>query len=351
MSRWMLCGLLLVATIAVWGAPPAGLNNPGFEMPTATGQAAGWSRYVSPFGHASLALDRDVRRSGAASLRVDLADKSRCAVSQLISVAQPGAYTFSAEVRLAAPSAVGVQLQVEWFRAVDWPRRIQIVRSEPPSPFASEAADWTEIAATGTRPAEADLALVSIIAGDRKTPGGTVWIDEARWRPGAYPSPLVASPGFEQDANSDGQPDGWDPAIYGGGFTLTRDTTVAHSGQASARLVGAPDHGDRSCYYQATPIFSPPGKLRLSYWYKGTGLSAVVLHLLTPAGVQKPGGGIGYGEINETPPLSDQWQQFIRDISVPAAAQEAGIMRLDLILYQKGEGTLWYDEVKVELLD
>jgi len=338
--------LILLANACLAAAPAPELADRGFEA-----WPSDWHASVSAFGHADPALDRDVKCEGQASLRVQIADKTRCAVSQLFSVAQPGSHTFSCRVRMASPPTTVAQLQIEWFQTVDWPKRLRLVASETPSPAVGEAADWTELGATGTKPADADLALVAVIVGNGQTPAGTVWVDDARWRPGAFPAPLVANASFEADADKDGQPDGWGPAMYGGGFTLTRDDTVAHSGHASARLVGAKDHGDRSCYYQATPTFAPPGKVRLSYWYKGTGTSALIMHLLTPAGVQKPGGGIEYGAINAAPTLTPDWQQFSQEIAVPPEAKQAGIMRLDIILYQKGEGTLWYDDVKVELVE
>jgi hypothetical protein len=344
--------LLVLLCVPALAGPPVELTNPGFEVAGENhGLPAGWHRYVAAFGQARLALDRQVKGAGEAALRVEIADQTRCAVSQLISVTQPGPYTFSCRVRMPKTPTAVAQLQIEWFQTVDWPRQIRLVASEAPSPALSDAAEWTELAATGSKPADADLALVAIIIGDGQTPAGTVWVDEARWRPGAFPAPLVANAGFEADAGKDGHPDGWGPAMYGGGFDLKRDDTVAHSGKASARLTGAKEHGDRSCYAQATPVFAPPSKVRLSFWYKGTGLSYLIMHLLTPAGVQKPGGGIEYGAITATPPLSDEWQQFSEEIAVPPEAKQAGIMRLDIILYQKGEGTLWYDDVKVELVE
>ncbi|MGE5532624.1 MAG: carbohydrate binding domain-containing protein, partial [Bacteroidota bacterium] len=244
-----------------------------------------------------------------------------------------------------------VQLQIQWFKLADWPRQITPVDLGQPSPAVIPAEQWTNVAATGSRPAEADLALVVIIVGNGQTTGGTVWADDCKFRQGAYPEPIISNPGFESDTNVDGQPDAWGPFNYGPGFVMKQDTTVSHSGSASASATGAKDHGDRSGYYQATPLFTPPAKVRLSYWYKGTGRSALTMHLLTPAGVQKPGGGIEYAVMTATPELSPQWQQFSKEIDVPREARDAGIMRLDVILYQRGEGTVWYDDVKVELVE
>ena len=344
--------VLVLASAPLLAAPPATLANAGFETDADQDHLPdGWTKFVAFPGHARTALDRKVKSVGEAALRVEIGEQTRCAVSQLVSVAEPGPHTFSCRVRMPEAPTTVVQLQIEWFRAVDWPRRTRLVASEAPSPAVGDAGDWTEVAATGSKPADADLALLAIIVGNGQTPAGTVWVDEARWRPGAFPAPLVNNPGFELGPTKDGHPVGWGPAAYGGGFELKRDDTVAHFGKASARLTGAKDHGDRSCYVQATPVFAPPQKVRLSFWYKGSGLSHLIMHLLTPAGVQKPGGGIEYGAIVATPPLTAEWQQFSQEIAVPPEAREAGVMRVDIILYQKGEGTLWYDDVKLELLE
>lgn len=349
----LLCALLVLAACAPLGAVPATeLTNPGFEA-AADGDKLpdGWRTFVTFPGHAQVAIDRKVKRAGEASLRVEMSDKSRCAISQLISVPQPGAYTFGCEVRIAPTALIPVQVQIEWFQAVNWPQQVRLVRTDTPSPAVNEAADWTQIGATGSKPPEADLALVVVIIGNGQTPAGTAWVDEARWRPGAFPAPLVSNPGFEFDTDKDGQPDGWGKATYGPGWDLARDDTVAHGGKASIRLTGAADHGDRSAYVQATPVFTPPNRVRLSFWYKGTGAPSLIMHLLTPAGVEKPGGGIEYAVMTATPPPGNEWQQFSQEIAVPAEAKQAGIMRVDIILYQKGEGALWYDDVSLDLLE
>lgn len=344
--------ICLLLPVALWAAPPAELANAGFESDAdRDGLPDGWSRYVTYPGSARVAVDRDMKCGGASSLRIELADKSRCAISQLISVSDAGTYTFSAMVRMPSPPTTVVALQIQWFQTVEWPRRIRMIKADPASPAVGAAPDWMEIAATGTRPEGADLAQVVIIAGDAQTPAGTVWVDDARWRKGAFPAPLVTNPGFELDLNNDGIPDGWSRSMYGEGWDLGIDRTVAHTGQASARLTGAANHGDRSVFVQASPLFTPPNKVRLTFWYKGTGESRTIMHLLTPAGVEKPGGGIEYASFNGTPPLSDQWQQFSKELIVPQEAKDAGIMRVDILLYQRGEGTIWYDDVKLELLE
>ncbi|MEN6642909.1 MAG: hypothetical protein ABFE08_10715 [Armatimonadia bacterium] len=347
--------LLTLLTIALivsvaFAQPPAALQTPGLDTDAdRDGLPDGWHKYVAFPGQAKTAVDAAVKSEGPASLRVELAPATRCAVSQLIRVTDPGPYTFGCRL-YGTKAPATVQTQIQWFKTVDWPRQIALVKEDPASPAVTASEVWTVVAATGAKPDDADLALVVISATSPKDGPASVWLDDASWRPGAFPAPLVMNPSFELDLNADNQPDGWGASQYGGGFELVRDATVAHTGQASARLTGTKDHGDRSCYVQASPLFTPPGKVRLSFWYKGAGLSTGIMHLLTPAGVQKPGGGIEYGVMTFTPKLSDQWQKFSQEIAVPDEAKKAGIMRVDIILYQKGEGALWYDDVEVELL-
>lgn len=349
-TRLFLLLLALIALSTVAAQPAAELLTPQLDADKdGDGVPDGWRRYVTFPGRSTLAVDPAVKLNGQGSLRVTVAQNSRCAITQWVKVPAGTSYTFGFRVK-GQEAPVPVQAQIQWFRTVDWPKQVAPVREDPASPVVMSAGDWTQVAATGMKPEEADLALVDIIVGNAAATAGTVWLTDTSWRAGAFPAPLVTNPGFELDLNANGQPEGWGKAAYGPGFDLVRDDTVARSGKASARLTGAKDHGDRSCYTQATPLFTPPAKVKLSFWYKGTGLSTGIMHLLTPAGVQKPGGGIEYGVMTFTPELADEWRQFSQEIEVPAEARQAGIMRVDIILYQRSEGTLWYDDVELELI-
>ena len=168
----------------------------------------------------------------------------------------------------------------------------------------------------------------------------------------AEPSNIVPlrNPGFEDDENGDGQPDGWGKAIYGDGFELSRDPEQAHSGDASARLVGRENPGSRACYLQVTAPFQPSKAVRLTFWYKGSGRSDGILRFRPAPGVQVEGDQ--YGTHTFTCPLPKaEWTEYVFEAAVPKAAREDGLVCVEAILYQKAEGTLWYDDVSLGSLD
>lgn len=350
--------LLVAGPLLALPEPPVALVNPGFETADQAGQPQGWTKYVTFPGHAEWSLDRVRKHTGEASARLTLTGETRCAVSQYLKATLDGPQTLSCLLRGDPVGGLQAQLQLQWFAMTDWPRQIQMVSAEAPSPWVALTGEWTKLAATGVRPAQADLLLAVIIVRNTGQQPGVAWADEALLRPGAFPAPLVRNPGFELDLNGDGVPDDWGASVYGGGFDLKRETAMAHGGGASACLTGAANHGDRACFSQLTPVFSAPRKLRLSLWYRGRGLSLVLVQLLTPVGVQRPGGGIEYGNLSATPKLDNplrpgdlQWQELVQEVEVPAEARQAGVMRCAILLYQKGEGTLWYDDVRLELVE
>ncbi|MCK5801537.1 MAG: DUF4962 domain-containing protein, partial [Lentisphaeria bacterium] len=155
--------------------------------------------------------------------------------------------------------------------------------------------------------------------------------------------PVVRNGGFEQ---GDGQPAHWHPVVYGDGFTLTRDGSMGHSGAACARLVAVPGHGNRACYVQMTKAFRPQGGLRLRLWYRGEGVATGILRL-RPVG----GGKEYYARHFRLPLPQTEWTQHEEEIAVPARAQEAGAVAVEIILYQRGNGVLNYDDVSLESLE
>lgn len=91
--------------------------------------------------------------------------------------------------------------------------------------------------------------------------------------------------------------------------------------------------------------------MRASFWYKGTGACTGFVRFL-PA----PGVTLATGEFYDTqhfavPMPKDEWTRFSFDAKTPAAALEAGLVVMDVTIYQRGEGTLWLDDVTVEGLE
>ncbi len=349
------CSLIIAVAVACLPAlaqPPTELLSPGLETDAnGDGLPDGWSRYVRYFGSASVAVDTKQYRSGDASVRVELGANSRCALAQYVAVSQPGPYTFTAWFRPDEPTGTPVQAVINWFDATDWPTRLHFVRQEPPSTAVLTTTEWTAVAAVGTRPDGANVAQVALVFGDASTPAATVWADDASFSPGARPWPLVTNPGMEA-LGAGGLPAAWGRAGEGEGFEMACDTAEAHSGKASLRLTGLPGHGSRVCAVQMTPVFSTPRRLRVSLWYKGSGIADGIVDILPPPGVKARDGGVYYDRIVfSCPTPQTEWQQFVVERDTTEEAREAGLMRLQFLLYQKGDGDLWYDDVAVELLE
>ncbi len=354
---WIGCVALLIGLLsATWGAPElpgAELVNAGFDQPLdSSGTPEGWYRYVSKFGTARLAVDPEVKNSGASSLKMEVGAKSACTVSQYLRVDGPGPFTFSCQARTTAQAANGVRLSIEWFEATDWPQRVEMVGRSSPSAVLYGDDTWQRVGAVATKPDGANLALVAITVGDPNAEAGTYWVDDAEFSPGARPAPLLGNTGFEIDADSDGVPDSWGRSYYGEGWEIVRDATVAHSGAASVRLTGQKDHGSRSVLTTRSPYFVPPMRLRVSFWYKGSGASANLIDFLPGEGDLAANGTVYFERHPLTLELPKaEWTQVVQEYDVPEDARTFGRMRVDFLMYQRGEGTLWLDDFRLEVIE
>ena len=359
--RWIASAALLLGLLsATCGAPDPALPLPGAALVNAgldqsldaSGAPPGWNRHLSSFGTARLAVDRTVKHAGAGCLKMEVGAKSACTVSQYLRISGSGPFTFSCQVLTAAQATNGVQVSIEWFRATDWPQRIQMVGQSSPSAVLYGDDTWQRVGAVAVKPEGADLALVAVTVGDAQAAAGAYWVDDAEFGPGARPAPLLANPGFEIDLNDDGLPDRWSRTYYGEGWEIARDATVRHAGVASVRLTGQKAHGDRSVLQASSPYFVPPKRLRVSFWYKGSGLSADIIDFLPGEGALAANGTVYF----ERHPLAlqlpkENWTQVVQEYEVPEDARRFGRMRVDFLMYQKGEGTLWFDDFRLEVVE
>jgi len=357
----MMCAILLIGLLSVThGAPDPAMPVPGADLVNAgfdarldaSGRPDGWGQYISKFGTARLSTDTEVKQTGAGSLKIEVGEKSACTVSQYLSVSEAGPFTFSCLARTTAPATNGIQVSIEWFRTIDWPRRVQMVGRAFSSAVLYGDDTWQRLGAVATKPDEADLALVAITVGDAQAPAGAYWIDDADFSPGARPAPLLGNPGFELDLNNDGIPDNWGRSYYGDGFEIVRDPEVKHGGAASVRLTGQPGHGNRSVLSTQSPYFVPPTRMRVSFWYKGSGASDNLVDFLPGEGDLAANGTVYF----ERHPVKlelpkDDWTQFVQEYDVPQDARDFGRMRVDFLMYQKGEGTLWLDDFRLEVVE
>jgi len=208
------------------------------------------------------------------------------------------------------------------------------------------------VGAVATKPDGADLALVAITVGAPNAEAGTYWLDDAEFGPGARPAPLLSNKGFEIDANDDGIPDGWSRSYYGDGWEIVRDATVGHTGSASVRLTGHKDHGSRSALMTRSPYFVPPKRIRVSFWYKGSGRSENIVDFLPGEGDLAANGTVYFERHHLALELpKEEWTQVVEEYEVPEDARTFGRMRVDVLMYQRGEGTLWLDDFRLEVIE
>jgi hypothetical protein len=329
------------------------LVNPDFAAATdKEGLPDGWRKYVSPNGQAKVSTDPSVQRSGNGAVRVELADQSRCALSQWLTLTDEGPLTFGCFVRAAeAVASTTAQVQLQWFRELHHGQVWEMVRSDS-SPAVPVTSGWVNLAVAATRPPDATRALVVVAFGNQRTVGGTFWATDAYLQPNLSPQPLLSNGGFELTAPDSDLPAGWVKSSYGEGFELIRDTEVFKAGQASAKLTGLPGHGSRLAMTQTTSLMPVPKTLRVKLWYRGQGKADGIIDILPPVGVTGSMGGVYFDRIVfDLPRLSDEWQQIVLERDLTDEARTTGQMRLNFILYQKGEGDLWYDEIEVEFVD
>jgi hypothetical protein len=160
-------------------------------------------------------------------------------------------------------------------------------------------------------------------------------------------NPVLKNPGFEEGA---ALPKGWGKAIHGEKFVLRRDATGGRDGTACAYLEGQKGHGDRACFLQTSAPFAPNKGLRVRFWYRGEGRAVGLLRVRPAPGVKVPGKEYGTRHFSIQTP-KDEWTEYAFEIGMPKAAQAAERVRAEVILYQRGDGVVRYDDVSMESLD
>lgn len=335
--------LLLMASVARAQTGPA---QPGFEADAdRDGLADGWTLQRT-FAPVKAVLDPTVKHEGGAAQRLDLAARGGGAVSQTLS-APAGPCSFTCWVRTSLAPVDGVCLYLQWLGTAG-----ELVGLGRPSVTLAGNCQWTRLVCSGTPPADATQVRLRIVAGNGEGTGGSVWLDDAALRPGLDVGAVLQNASFETDADGDGHPDGWRPFMAGGGFELTRDATVARSGQASARLTGLTNHGDRASYGQVAYTCEAVPGVRLRFWYKGMGACTGFVRYRPAPGVTLPGGKEFYDTLSFSAPLPQtDWNECVFDAVAPDAARTAGKVSIEVNLYQRGEGTLWLDDVSLEPLN
>jgi hypothetical protein len=146
------------------------------------------------------------------------------------------------------------------------------------------------------------------------------------------PGNAIPNPGFEAD--DDGVPAGWEVRLP---FTVFRDTTVKHSGQASLRIE-SPEAGATPLAVMQSIIVKPNARYRLTGWMRSdtpgvkgriyaewsnaTGWHSFVLPWVEP---------------------TTEWRQW--SVDVPTAKNPEG--RLYVVVQAQDKGQVWFDDLKL----
>jgi len=158
----------------------------------------------------------------------------------------------------------------------------------------------------------------------------------------------VANPGFEEDADADGMPDGWRDFIHGEGFQLTLSDEVRHSGERSMRITGLPEHGSRACVLQVTQPVPVAPAYQLSLFIRGEGQATGILRFRYQNAQGEDADFTHDFNIEEV--SVDEWRE--KSFEFPISKDLAQLLetRIEIILYQRGTGDIYYDDVSLEAL-
>ena len=175
--------------------------------------------------------------------------------------------------------------------------------------FATGTTDWTLKTVTFTSTATARYLNIWVKSIDAGTTNGSIWVDnitltkttpETRTAITGAAVPnynYITNPSFEVDTS------GWGGT--GTGSTLTRDTSVFHSGVASGKMETSADN-----QWVSFPLGVPPStQITLSAWVKGTAGELIHLNFWTGA-VDVPGGPFT---------LTGEWQRIAHTLTTAAS--------------------------------
>lgn len=155
------------------------------------------------------------------------------------------------------------------------------------------------------------------------------------------------------------------PVPAGTAYTYAADSAIAHSAPASLRMSRNPTKAVGTWALAEQRVNVEPawvGKtVRLSGWLKSQGIEAgggaLVLQAralsaadMANAMLQARGGGekiLAYNHMDDTRVRGDKdWAPYSIELKIPAGAQQ---LQVGVLLQE--EGTLWADDLKLELID
>lgn len=324
--------------------PEVTLRNPGFEVDeNADGMPDAWSFH--PHGEGWEAAISDLAHSGEHSLRItggpDHGDRAAVLQVSEPAVVAPG-YRLRFFVRGAGPAGKGI---FRFRYVVDGEEQDDTRYFD----IATSTDQWTENVHDFLPSAEVreiGVARIEIILYQRGE--GDIYYDDVTIEPLEAPTVGLINPGFEADENSDGIPDGWRTFASGEGFEFTL-SDIAHSGVCSAAITGLPGHADRACWGQTTDMIPMARAYRLRVWARGSGRATGIFRYRYIDAAGQPAEDTRYFSFDNL--SADEWRENTFEFATSDEVLAAGEGQIELLLYQRGEGQVLFDDVSIEALE
>ena len=330
LSALTVLAALVLPVSAVLAAGTNLLANPSVETAAGT-NPANWT--ANRWGNNTATLSyKNEGHTGAKSLEVNMTaytDGDAKWMADAVNVDANKSYTYTSWYK----SSVATEIDLEYTDA-SGNLSYAYVQAVP------AAADWTQLTATFTTPANAKkVTVLHVVAGV-----GTLQTDdyslmetdtttppvEPPVTPPTDPEPpvtppsdpsgnLIANPSFE---TADGaNPANWEKNAWGTNTPTFTYATLGHSGTKSARVaISAYTDGDAKWY--ATPVTVTGGQAyTYSDWYTSNVANRVVVAF------QDAGGNYTYQEIAGAT-ASSTWKQYSANFTAPATAVKASVYHL-----------------------
>jgi hypothetical protein len=295
------------------------LVNAGFEQGGVT--PLGW--FVQGWAaQGTMTRDTSVAHSGSASMKLVSNGGSLVVSPNGYTLVGSGAFALSGWIKTDG-KATSPKLDVLFFDDAN-----KLVGTDHNFYAAKGTSDWQQVGGAVSIPAGTTRFQIWAVV----TSGETAWFDDISFQAAAPKNLTIVNPGFEAGGTA---PFAWAPQSWASNGTLTRDTTQAHSGTASAKLTS---DGGSLVVGPSGRIKVGSGQFTISAWLKtnGTAASPKVDVLFWDAAGNLAGTDHNvYAATGKT-----DWQQVTSTFAVPAGAVE-----FEVWLVVASADTAWFDDI------
>ena len=337
-------GALLLSTCGAVSAGQGLVANPGFETDgDSDGVPDGWALNLISWSGSKGTIDWQdaVKHSGRYSVHLaQTNDKGRMTVSSsLIAVKPTVKYSFSGWMKTAFAGGGG---QAAYFFFVGFKADGTQLRQLRNTTIVKATTNWTRYDLTVGFGAEIDAVRIYAVIG----PGpGAVWIDDVSLvestpgpdsAPGAPRKDAIANGDFETDADGNNLPDNWRPSDPATG---TWDGNFASSGKHSVKIAG-------KGYWLQRDLPVPPGRPICKVSFKAVTEKFGGKFSVYCEANRDGGAFLMLGRLTDRGEGTRVWhkKEFTFRMPDPEVAKSFYIVLTTI------DATVWYDEVRVEVL-